>query len=339
MKKEELRPRQIVREVGRAFPNIWKHVKDFRADKGKALPDWPDWCYMPIAASVAIATGGDGKQLFSSFFGGNGRITPPIIAAAAAWRVSQGIYRFDADLYNALTEQPLDDNLPCDALKRLPEYCVYIEAMPPQEKGEPYIEGFWAHLEYDVNDGREELRFIFFFNTGNWLVVPVHLGNWTLEEGVKKYIQEAKKQAAKLNIKINQDVDNVDDLVPYVQLVIYLCAENADMPKPQHPSARKRMSGAIDAPKKPRVWDVGQRIGFSIRKYRNQETQNTEKAESRKSPDIHASPRPHIRRAHWHHYWTGPREGERKLIVKWLPPIPVGTDYEDESPTVIHPVK
>jgi hypothetical protein len=60
----------------------------------------------------------------------------------------------------------------------------------------------------------------------------------------------------------------------------------------------------------------------------------------------HASPRPHYRRAHWHHFWTGPRNvpGERKLILKWLPPIPVGIqDLDDDSenikPFVIKPIK
>jgi len=30
--------------------------------------------------------------------------------------------------------------------------------------------------------------------------------------------------------------------------------------------------------------------------------------------------RPHIRRAHWHGYWTGPREGTQTFVYHWLPP-------------------
>ena len=48
------------------------------------------------------------------------------------------------------------------------------------------------------------------------------------------------------------------------------------------------------------------------------------------------SPRPHMRRAHYHHFWTGPHDGERKLIVRWLPPIPVNWKDDTELPTVIH---
>lgn len=58
----------------------------------------------------------------------------------------------------------------------------------------------------------------------------------------------------------------------------------------------------------------------------------------------HRSPRPHYRRAHWHSFWTGPRgkPEEREIILKWLPPIPVGIaelDDETETPVIIHPVK
>lgn len=37
-------------------------------------------------------------------------------------------------------------------------------------------------------------------------------------------------------------------------------------------------------------------------------------------------------------FWTGPRQGKRKLILHWLPPIPVGVD-DSEGPAVIHKVE
>lgn len=43
-----------------------------------------------------------------------------------------------------------------------------------------------------------------------------------------------------------------------------------------------------------------------------------------------------MRRAHYHHFWTGPHDGKRKLIVRWLPPIPVNRKDDTELPTVIH---
>lgn len=325
----ELTPKRILREIGRKYPQAWQQFKMFRAGKGKDLADWPDWCYVPIAAGCAIVSldAGDNPHLRDL------RLSPAVMTAAATWRVSQGVYRFDADLYNALVSQPMDGNLPCDALKRLPEWCVYVETIPGEDavrSGKLHVTGFWAHLEHDANTGRIELRFVFFWNTDILLPVPVHLGDWTLKEGVRRVIDVAKETSKQHGIKIPDGLEDVADLTPYVQLILYLCAENADMPQVRHPNTRVRMSGQVDVPREAKLWSVGERIGSAIRKCRNEEL-------TEYKGGAHASPRPHVRRAHWHHFWAGPREGERKLILRWLPPIPVGVDNE-EGPAVIHKV-
>ena len=322
----DLRPKQILREISHQWPDTQAQVKKFRADKGKCLPEWLDWCYLPIAAGYAISTHGGpiNARLFDA------RISPAVITAAASWRVSQGVYRFDADLYNALINQPMDGNVPCEALKRLPEWCVYIETIGANFRGVTIV-GFWAHLENDMNDGRMELRLVLMCNDGKNIALPIHLGNWALEEGLSRMQAEACKNAG-VNLP---DIDFIGDIVPLVQLVLYLCAENADMLKtPIHPSTRVRMSGQVDVPKEVRLWNVGERIGTAIRKYQNQELKQREN----QGTGTHASPRPHMRRAHWHHFLTGERKGERKLLLRWLPPIPVGV-YGDEGPVVIHEVR
>lgn len=45
-------------------------------------------------------------------------------------------------------------------------------------------------------------------------------------------------------------------------------------------------------------------------------------------------------RAHADHFWTGPatESKERKLVLKWLPPIPVGLDDGEIIPAV-YPVR
>jgi len=325
-----MRPKQIVKEIGRAFPQAWQQIKSFRAEKGRELPDWPDWCYVPIAAGAAIATQGDISRMYQAVLSG---LNPAVITAAAAWRVSQGVYRFDADLYNSLVSQPLDGNIPCDALKRLPEWCVYIETMGAKFSGSPIV-GFWAHLEKDMNDGREELRLVLMLENGLNIPVPIHLGPWTLEEGLERMQQETVKQTGIGLPKI----DYASDIAPLVQLVLYLCAENIDMPRvPAHPSTRVRQSGQVDIVREVHTWDVGIRIGTSIRKYRNEEILSDKNdILSDRKEGTHASPQPHVRRAHWHHFWVGPRDGDRKLILRWLPPIPVGV--QDDGPVVIHKV-
>jgi len=104
-----LKPKLLLAELSRRMPTVWEQIKYFRKGKGKDLPDWPDWCYVPIAGGYAIATAGGppNANLFDPL------LNPASITALAAWRVSQGVYRFDADLFNSLVAQPLESRLPC----------------------------------------------------------------------------------------------------------------------------------------------------------------------------------------------------------------------------------
>lgn len=121
-----------------------------------------------------------------------------------------------------------------------------------------------------------------------------------------------------------------------LQLLLYLCSDEPDMPEIEHPVKRKTLSGRVRTPGEPRVWDVGVRISNVIRRYRNGGPAYRPARDS--EPGSHASPRPHVRSAHWHTYWTGPRQAifpERKPIVKWIPPIPIGMDWKRELPTTV----
>jgi hypothetical protein len=67
---------------------------------------------------------------------------------------------------------------------------------------------------------------------------------------------------------------------------------------------------------KPTVWTVGEETGAQIKKARETATRKTG-----------YSVRPHMRRAHWHGFWSGPLTAEKRdFAVKWLPPIFVGGD-------------
>ena len=45
------RPREHLAAAGMMYPNAWSQADTFRAQRGRdGLPDWPDWCYLPLAA-------------------------------------------------------------------------------------------------------------------------------------------------------------------------------------------------------------------------------------------------------------------------------------------------
>ena len=109
-------------------------------------------------------------------------------------------------------------------------------------------------------------------------------------------------------------------------LTSYIASVNADLELAYEPPSdarvlanrKKRRSAAT-------VTRVGWRIGSAIREH------------ARRCNDRGAgaggSVRPHVRRAHWHRFWTGPRDGERRLVVRWLPPIFVNPDGGEMVPT------
>lgn len=54
----------------------------------------------------------------------------------------------------------------------------------------------------------------------------------------------------------------------------------------------------------------------------------------------HARPRPHLRRGHWSHFWTGKRDSaDRERVLKWIEPVYINANTPDDLPTTIHRVK
>ncbi|MFL9999371.1 hypothetical protein PQR34_49145, partial [Paraburkholderia sediminicola] len=85
-------------------------------------------------------------------------VTVNVLATLAGWRVTQGVYRFDPTLYNALIATPIEGKLPTELLSRLPEWTVYIETPGMRWVGEP-LHGVFAQVG-DLHDGAEVLTLV-----------------------------------------------------------------------------------------------------------------------------------------------------------------------------------
>jgi hypothetical protein len=103
--------------------------------------------------------------------------------------------------------------------------------------------------------------------------------------------------------------------------VLYVCTDDADIADVDHPSARPKH--AMQPRSTESHWEVGYRIGTALRASRA--------VPAGAHGGSHAAPAPHLRRAHWHTYWTGPMDGERRQVLKWLAPMAVGVG--DALPT------
>lgn len=342
------RAREHLATAGRDYPNAWRVADEFRAGRGRGLPDWADWCFLPLGGWYAMVSGGGSNRVPPDRIGDLARI-----GALGAWRVSQGIYRFDPALYGALASTPVDGDLPCEVLYRLPEWCVYIETPDLEWREGERVHGFFAHLEEDSNDGRAELRLLLDLDSG-LQPMPLHLGPWPLSEAITKMAAEAARHASAGPLTFGELVHNptaakilAAHIAPMISLLLYLCADGAEIGDgsraPVRPVPKKTKSGPrLFPPEQQTVWDVGVRIGAALRRgYHAAETASG-------TGDGHASPRAHVRRAHWHGFRSGPMKAPdgspipaaaRDFRVKWLPPIPVNIDDLDALPATVRPVR
>jgi hypothetical protein len=323
------RPREILTAIGRRYPHAWKVCQEFRSDKGGALPSWPDWCFLPLPAMYPVVTDGRDMDLSKQQ-----ALDLYRLAALASWRMTQGIYRFDPAVFDAVADTRVNGDLPHEILFRLPEWAVYVET-PGLLYGGEALHGFFAHLDFALDTGAAELRLLL---DGEGALDPLGLplGPWPLAESIARTLASSGTEAARAEpAAAGAGLRAVVE--PLVSLLLFLCSQAAQIGdgtrRPGNPQPKKTKRGpCLFQAEKPTGWDVGVRLGAALRRaYQAQQT---------RSPDdgAHPGPKPHIRRAHWHGFWSGPLEGQRRFGLHWLPPIAVNVESPDELPAVIRPV-
>lgn len=244
------------------------------------------------------------------------------LAALGAWRITQGIYSFHPETLDQLGKTSVSGDLPSDVFYRLPEWCLYID-VPGYLWGGLPIHGFFVHLEHDANDGRTELRFLMDTERVGLAPFMLHLGNWSLKESIDKAaaIDSENSHNPQLQAAFSS-IESISAIEPFLMQVLYLCSKEPEYrgtAKPSKPHPKRTKKGwRLFPADKPRFWSIGFEIGELI-------------AQSKREHGIDKSrPKPHIRRAHWHGYWLGPRSEEQRFEFRWLPPIPVNVERLDE---------
>jgi len=319
------------------IPTCWKEVDRFRAMRGKGLPNWPPYCFLPLAGAYAILSRGDSLSPEEC-----GAIAA--FGALAAWRATQGIYEIHPAMRAAVETTPIGA-IPVEVLHRMPEWCIYIRTPGNSYLGEK-VEGFFAFLEYDANTGSEELRIVIDCPPCLLSVLSIHLDQGGLELGVAAAYAECRKQAHKAGMDFERAIrimgvgpsELAALLTPYVNLVLYVSAENAEIcdasntrTRPEKPRPTRTKKGLrLFPPDHPTTWDVGMRLGAAL-----QAAEVDDDSEPRGG--THAGPRPHIRRAHWHHYWSGPKSAQ-EISLRWLAPIAVNVDDTHPLVPTVRPI-
>lgn len=328
-----------LQRVSRSQPGAWKAVDALRA---AAAVSWPNEVYLPLeqaaraVIAACMATGRPPPNHPSEL------VQPASeLAGLAAWRVTQGIYRFDPDLYAALLDSPPSGELPTELLRHLPAWCVYLETPGLETRrvsgAAAAVRGVFAWLDHNADRNLDLL--ILGFDTDHapehLTIAPLPLVGTldTALDQVRRDWRAAIERGNADGFPLRGYEDASRELLPKIlSLLLYLCSDQADYPRPDRPQAKRTKQGwRLFPAKAPLTWDVGLRIGAALR--RHAETASEAPA-STGDPRTHARPRPHIRAAHWHLYWTGPRSGTQNPVVRWIPPTGINLDLDEAVPTV-----
>ena len=151
---------------------------------------------------------------------------------------------------------------------------------------DPMLDGFAVMKMHD----EREVGFLFMFKEG--------------------WVEQHSTDSRKVGASVPYNQLNLDEVC---NLTSYIAAKNADINLVYRPTEKVLASGGGKKHKSCAVVsEVGFRIGSALREYRKVH-----------HIDGHSggTVRPHVRRAHWHRFWVGPRNGERKLELRWLEPI------------------
>lgn len=245
------------------------------------------------------------------------------------------IYEFDPVVSEELLKTEFTGKIPSLALLRLPEWCPYIR-VPAFELFGREVTGMFVMLEHDMNNKRAELRMYLDNGTYEPVSIILHLGDWTVDEAIEYVCQEADRITREYVDQAEVD-PNIQEAKRYknviasaakrlLPLVLYLCSdspeiENRTIPEwlPQNPKPKKIRGEIKFMPsKKVHRYVVGAQLGRELKEARiavEQEAKSTHTVTL------------HVRRAHWHGYWSGPRKGKSKLeqtfSLRWLHPIMV----------------
>jgi len=260
------------------------------------------------------------------------------------WRLSKGAYLFDPDLAREVAATPVG-RLPIELLFRLPEPAPLVllpEGLPAWRE----VEGFHVALEWDPGErpGVEphlELRFLAWVRGEGGhhpTTLVLDLDAQDLEEAVKKTLTRSVREAPGLAARTLWEARPLLEreygaiLGQTLSLALYLCQEAPDLggvaPRPPAPPVRVKGGKKTFPPGEPLVLPTGWRWGKAIRLARERRE---------KEPSVPTGRRmsPHVRRAHWHLYWTG--EGSRKdpslakPLLRWVPATLVNRALLEET--------
>lgn len=323
----------------------WEKLEQIRfilLDAGKC---WQDSIYLPSwGISIGIQMFNEVKMQPNTLFGAS-----IALAILASWRRQKEVYRFSLELEQILYGQAGDSRIPVGILQRLPYSCFYIET-PNLCSGK--FHGFFVFMDQNIDKTMYILRCLGISPTGDIIKnYDLKLSEGiTLEGAIKSSLTEELSNvlAGERKVTLDEVMQEIADreyvISRLLQLILYICAQNSDVTENSKGRTGSPKNTAVikDKFREIRSWDVGYRIVNRLKRNTEAE-QHTEKRLIEGSPTEKVSrqrPRPHIRRSHWHIYWTGKRnQTEREMVIRWINSTLINGKTIEELPVTINRYK
>lgn len=262
------------------------------------------------------------------------------LQVAKAWSATKQIYRFASGLWEILTEKDPERSIPVEILNQIPYKCIFIEPLN-------------AFVYFDYKFGLDKKEYEFHVLQINQKLKIQSMAVFVIHEGktLKECVEFTESETANaidpdMTMSFTGQAMDFALLSQALQAVLYICAANADLSlndKETKPKQAKEETEKQEEPKeiedkppverirstRPTTWKVGEVV---VRDLKNKKI--IESSGSSKSKVTYGyTMRPHIRSAHWHHFWKGTGDN-RKLVLKWIPPVYVNKGVGEISTTV-----
>lgn len=251
------------------------------------------------------------------------------LTALAGWMPGKQIYSFNKELWSVLTEKYVNMTIPMEILFKIPYKTIFLEPL------NAFV--FFTRDEANKND---YLLNVLCVNKDGRPIVDRYTicalsPSKTLEESLAYTIQYFREDEVDLDYFPWEKKLIFDTL----QALLYICAVNADIrsdqitTKSNSPSLSnqlRRNDKQKTFAKAPTRWSVGDTVIKSLHKQGILETTKPNNSTKKSSG---WKMRPHLRRAHWHHFWKG-SGSNRELILKWIPPVFVNKDLGGSITTI-----
>jgi hypothetical protein len=263
------------------------------------------------------------------------------VLSLAAFRSTKFIIRLDPDMAELLVRTNVPEQLPSSVFHYLPTWSFYLEIPEAIRKSSGVKDLHGAFVTLAASNGKTSLLVAGIGDDGGAAQPVLHI---IREFGDTIDMAKFVDPAGDAQHQATEKFKRSDFLLRYITAVaMYMSSKKPDyetLDRPANPIAVRSARGMVFTEKKePSVFSLGYRIGAAINAASKAPSSSTPGETTGKTMP------PHMRIAHWHHFWTGPRTTEgaenkwRKLVLHFLPPIPVNLEHPDQLIATVRPLE